>query len=134
MERLQKMMRQLSKKHKENWMLKEKYVDVQFGKGMRHQRVYMSIRDGFYFFISVVMNSPSVRANKQKWNELALMVWQRNADHELITFAFDKQDRLVGLIRHPAEYLDLKELELYVTTLTRECDRFEYLLAGGDQF
>jgi len=133
-ERLQKMMRQLSKKHKENWTLKEKYVNVQFGKGMRHQRVYMFIRDGFYFFISVVMNSATVRANKQKWNELALMVWQRNADHELITFAFDKQDRLVGLIRHPAEYLDLKELELYVTTLTRECDRFEYLLAGGDRF
>jgi len=134
MERLQKMMRQLSNKHKENWTFKEKYVEVQLGKGMRHQRVHIYLKDGFYFFKSVVMSSAAVRANKQEWNELALMAWQRNADHELITFGFDTQDRLVGLIRHPAKYLDLKELELYVTTLTRECDRFEYLLAGGDKF
>ena len=134
MERLQKMMRQLSNKHKENWKLHEKYVEVQLGKGMRHQRVYMYLKNGFYFFKSVVLSSAAVRANKQKWNELALIAWQRNADHELITFAFDKHDRLVGLIRHPAEYLDPKELELYITTLTRECDRFEYLVAGGDKF
>lgn len=134
MERLQEMMRQLSKKHQENWVLKEKYVEVQLGKGMRSQRVYMYFSNGFYFFKSVVLSSASVRANKQKWNELALTAWQRNADHELITFGFDAKDRLVGLIRHPAKYLDLNELELYITTLTRECDRFEYLLAGGDRF
>jgi hypothetical protein len=29
---------------------------------------------------------------------------------------------------------DLEELELYITALTRECDRFEYLLAGKDKF
>jgi hypothetical protein len=37
-------------------------------------------------------------------------------------------------IRHPAEHLDPEELELYITALTRECDRFEYLLAGKDKF
>jgi hypothetical protein len=41
---------------------------------------------------------------------------------------------LVGLIRHPVEYLDPEELEHYIVTLTRECDRFEYLLAGQDRF
>ena len=127
MERLQKMMRQLSKKHKENWVLKEKYVEVQLGKGMRSQRVYMYLSNGFYFFKSVVLGRASAKANKEKRNELVLMAWQRNADHELITFGFDTLDRLVCLIRHPAKYLDLEELVLYITILTRECDRFEYL-------
>jgi len=62
------------------------------------------------------------------------MAWQRNADHELVTLELDKHDRLVGLIRHPAEYLDPEELEHYIITLTRECDRFEYLLVGQDRF
>ena len=95
-------MRQLSNKHRENWTLKEKYVDVQLGKGMRHQRVYLYLKGGFYFFVSVVMNSAAVRANKQKWNELALMAWQRNADHELITFAFDSiLDKALALSGRP---------------------------------
>lgn len=134
MDNLLKMMRKLAKKNKESWSLSEKYVDVQLGKGTRHQRVYLFLKGGFYFFKSVVIGSMAVRKNKQRWNELALMAWQRNADHELVNFAFDKQDRLVGLIRHPAEHLNSEELELYIAALTRECDRFEYLLAGKDKF
>ena len=80
------------------------------------------------------MGSAAVKKNIKRRNELVLMTWQRNADHELVTFAFDKQDRLLGLIRHPAEHLDPEELEHYILTLTRECDRFEYLLAGQDRF
>ena len=134
MDNLLKMMRKLIRKHRENWFLTDKYVDVQLGRSMRHQRVYMYHKGGFYFFKSVVMGSMAVRKTKQRWNELILLAWQRNADHEIVNFGFDKQDRLVGLIRHPAEHLDLEELELYITTLTRECDRFEYLLAGKDKF
>ena len=62
------------------------------------------------------------------------MAWQRNADHELVTFAFDKYDRLIGHIRHPADYLDLEELELYLFNLAFECDRFEFIISGGDRF
>jgi uncharacterized protein (DUF1786 family) len=80
------------------------------------------------------MGSAAVKNNVKRWNEIVLMTWRRNADHELVTFAFDKNDRLVGLIRHPADYLDPEELEQYILTLTRECDRFEYLLAGRDRF
>ncbi len=57
------------------------------------------------------------------------MAWERNADHELVTFAFDKYDRLIGHIRHPAEYLDMEELELYIINLSFECDRFEFLIS-----
>jgi hypothetical protein len=134
MDNLLKMMKKLIRKNGENWSLTDKYVDVQLGKSMRHQRVYLYFQGGFYFFKSVVMSSTAVRKNKQRWKELVLMTWQRNADHELVNFGFDKQDRLVGLIRHPAEHLDPEELELYIVALTRECDRFEYLLAGKDKF
>ena len=134
MDKLVKMVQQLSKKYKETWTLYDRHVDVKISRRKRHQRVYLRLRGKYYFFISVVMGSASVRKNKQRWNELVLMTWQRNADHELVTFAFDKNDRLVGLIRHPVEYLDLEELEHYLITLTRECDRYEYLLAGQDRF
>jgi len=56
--------------------------------------------------------------------------WFGNAGNEVVTFAFDRRDRLVGQVRHPADYLDAEELELYVTELARECSRFAYLLTG----
>lgn len=134
MDSLLEMMRRVAKTHKEDWTLKEKYVDVQLGRSMRRQRVYLSLENGFYFFVSVVLGSAAVTKSNRRWNELALMAWQRNAGHELVTFAFDKHNRLVGLIHHPAEHFDPEELELYITTLARECDRFEYLIAGRDKF
>lgn len=134
MDRLLKMMRKLAKTYKGDWTLKEQYVDIRLVRRGRHQRVYMSLEVGFYFFYSVVMGSAAVKKNMQRWNELTLMAWQRNADHELVTFAFDKYDRLIGHIRHPAEYLDLEEIELYISTLAFECDRFEFMISGGDRF
>ncbi len=134
MDKLIKMMRQLSKKHKDSWILHDRYLDVQLPRRKRHQRVYLRLVEQYYFFVSVVMGSTAVTKNDKAWNELALMAWQRNADHEIVNFTFDKQDRLVGVIRHPAKYLDPGELEVYITTLTYECDRFEYLISGSDRF
>ena len=134
MDSLLKMMGQLSKKHMDSWTLNDKYVDVKLTRRNRHQRVYLSLRGEYYFFTSVIMGSTAVTKSDRKWSDLALMAWRRNADHEIVNFAFDKKDRLVGVIRHPAKYLDPEELELYITTLTYECDRFEYLISGSDRF
>ena len=134
MDKLLKMVRQVSKKHKDTWNLHDKCVHVKLSRRKRHQRVYLRLKGQYYFFISVVMGSTSVTKTDRKWNALALMAWRRNADHEIVNFAFDKKNRLVGVIRHPAEYLDPEELELYITTLTYECDRFEYLISGSDRF
>jgi hypothetical protein len=133
-EKLQKMLKPLSKKHKDIWTVHDRYVDVKLSLRNRHQRVYLKLIGHYYFFISVVMGHAAVTKDEERWNELALMAWRRNADHELVNFAFDKRDRLVGLIRHPADYLDPEELELYITTLTYECDRFEYMISGSDRF
>jgi len=134
MDKLLKMMRQLSKKHKDSWTLYDKYVDVKLSRRKRHHRVYLQLKGQYYFFVSVVMGSAAVTKNNRKRNDLALMAWHRNADHEIVNFAFDNKDRLIGVIRHPAKYLDPEELELYITTLTYECDRFEYLISGSDRF
>jgi uncharacterized protein (DUF1786 family) len=134
MDRLLKMVQKVAQNHRNSWSVHEKHVEVQLGETSRRQKVHLRLKNGYYFFISVIMGGAAVKKNLKRWNELVLMAWQRNADHELVTFAFDKRDRLVGLIRHPAEYLDPEELEHYIITLTRECDRFEYLLAGQDRF
>ena len=134
MDKLIEMMHRLSKKYKDSWTLHDRYVDVQLPRRKRHQRVYLRVVGQYYFFVSVVMGSAAVTNSDKTWNELALMAWQRNADHELVSFAFDKTDRLVGVIRHPKDFLDPEELELYITTLTYECDRFEFLIAGSDRF
>jgi len=100
MDKLLKMLRLVSKKHKDSWTPHDKYVDVKLSRRKRHQRVYLKLIGEYYFFISVVMGSTAVTKSDQRWNDLALMAWSRNADHEIVNFAFDKKDRLVGIIRH----------------------------------
>ena len=134
MDKLREMMGQLASKYKDSWILKEKYVDVKLNRRKRHQRVYLHREGKYYTFLSVVMGGVAVTKNSRTWDELALMVWHRNANHEIVSFAFDKMNRLVGVIRHPAEHLDPEELELYIAALTHECDRFEYLISGKDRF
>lgn len=134
MEKLQKMMEPLSKKYKDSWILNGRYVDVKLRRRKRHQRVYLRREGKYYSFVSVIMGSAAVTKSTQTWNELALMAWHRNAEHEIVNFAFDQKNRLVGVIRHPAMYLDPEELELYIAALTHECDRFEYLISGRDRF
>jgi hypothetical protein len=104
------------------------------GSSGRHQKIHFE-RDGTdYLMTTVILGSTLVTNDVSKWRCLAKLAWHRNAEHEIVTFAFDKRDRLVGQIRHPADHLDYQELELYVTTLATECDRFEYLLSGRDIF
>jgi hypothetical protein len=134
MEKVHKIMNQLSRKYSDSWIICQGYVDVKLRRRKRHQRVYIRRKGKYYTFTSVVMGSVAVTKSTKTWNELTLMAWDRNANHEIVSFAFDKTDRLVGVIRHPAEHLDPRELELYITVLTFECDRFEYLISGKDRF
>lgn len=83
---------------------------------------------------AVVLPASDVTATADGWRNLARLAWQRNADTDVVTFTFDDRDRLVGRVRHPAETMDIEELSLYVRSLVRECDRFEYLLSGLDRF
>ncbi len=104
------------------------------GLGIRQQSVEIRIVDEDYELTSVVLSASDVTASDDNWRALARLAWQRNADTDVVTFTFDNRDRLVGRVRHPAATLDHEELSLYVRSLVRECDRFEYLLSGMDRY
>ncbi len=57
---------------------------------------------------------------------LAYRIWRKNAEKELVTFAFEKRNCLVGVIEQPIATLDREDLRLYIESLAQECDRFEY--------
>ena len=61
-------------------------------------------------------------------------MWRRNAQKQLVCFTFDNSDRLIGQILQRIETFDAEELVLYVNTLARECDEYEYRLSGIDRF
>ena len=134
---MNKLVRQVTRLSKE--------IDCQFDKtkqkivlsvaaGQRSQKISITKQDRDYCLTSVILGTKQVTSRAKRWRELAKLAWHRNAEHQLVTFAFDKQERLVGQIRHPAEHLDYEELKVYVRALARECDRFEYLLSGDDEY
>ena len=81
---------------------------------------------------STVVGRDFVTADDDAWRALAYRAWRKNALKDLVTFAFDSDDQLIGLIEQPVTTLDHEELQLYVETLAKECDRFEYVLTGRD--
>ena len=117
-----------------NWHHDGRYIDSDLPKSGRKQRIHIEIQGGECVFWSTILGSKTLTQNVHEWNRNVLLAWQRNTEHDLVTFAFDKTDRLVGVVRHPLVHLDAEEVEQYITVLTRECDRFEYLLTGGDKF
>lgn len=102
----------VSKRH--DWDVDGDEIRVFTRGGERGQTVYISTVDEMYVLTSVVLGARAVTKSPKRWRRLALLAWQRNAEHQIVTFAFDRQDRLVGRIEHPVKYLDPEELELYV--------------------
>ncbi len=107
-------------------------VRVALKKRARTQVVHFTRLDDRYVFRSVVLPSDQVTATARTWRDLAYRTWRRNATKDLITFLFDETHALIGVIEAAATTLDLEELRMYVETLARECDRFEYALTGED--
>jgi hypothetical protein len=86
-----------------------------------------------YVFLSVIAGREVVVRNQRRKRELARSVWRKNALNEIVTFAFDDLDRLIGVVEQPVATVDHEEVRGYIETLARECDRFEYALTGEDQ-
>jgi hypothetical protein len=101
--------------------------------GRRRQRVHLERRGDRYVFWSRVVGPKIVTRTDREWRELAYRSWRKNGFKELVGFSFDRRDCLIGVIQQLAATLDREELVLYIDTLARECDRFEYKLTGGDE-
>ena len=105
---------------------------VTLHEGGRSQKIRVSRDEDRYVARSVVLPASAVTRTQAHWRRLAYRAWRRNAAKALVTFAFDDEDRLVGLIEVPVATLDHEKLDVYVETLAKECDRFEYALTGED--
>ncbi|HXV59909.1 MAG TPA: hypothetical protein VEK15_04385 [Vicinamibacteria bacterium] len=132
--RLEQLVQSIPASNRKAWYVDGERINVAVRGGSRHQTITIERVENLYRLESVVLGTASVTKNVKRWRKLALLVWEKNAQHQIVTFGFDRRDRLVGHIEHQADYLDPEELELYVNTLARECDRFEYLLTGKDLF
>jgi hypothetical protein len=92
---------------------------------MARQKVHMSRRGDSYLFLSPVVGRAFASRSDRDWRALAYRAWRKNDLKEIVTFSFDRHDRLIGVIEQPAKSLHREELVLYLETLARECDRFE---------
>ena len=122
----------LSRRSDRGWTLEGDTIQVSLREGGRSQTVRVSQEEDRYVFRSVVLSSSSATRTRNRRRRVAYRAWRRNGSKPLVTFAFDDEDRLIGLIEVPAATLDHEELDLYIETLARECDRFEYVLTGVD--
>ena len=114
------------------WKHSEGRVEVPTEQEGRQQGIDIELDDEHWEFRSVVLGTEAVTRKDKVWRELAVRAWLRNDATNLVTFTFDSRDQLIGLIRHPAAHLDAEELDMYLSVLAAECDRFEYVLSGVD--
>ncbi|MCA9757578.1 MAG: hypothetical protein KDA27_17365, partial [Candidatus Eisenbacteria bacterium] len=133
MERIEQLIRQLPASKRSHWeILGPGKIDVSMRGGARRQKVTVALEGTSYVFRSVVLRSAFVTRNVTRWRRLAVMAWERNCGHQVVTFGFDAEDQLVGAVEHPAAFLDAEELWAYVEALAWECDRLEEVVVGGD--
>ncbi len=115
------------------WTRKEGRVDVELWPDGRRQKVQISHQGSLYRFWSVVANRRHLPSSNKAIRDLTYRAWRKNDLKDLVTFSFDNRERLIGVIEQPIESLHREELVLYIETLARECDRFEYQILGSDR-
>jgi len=118
-------------KKKLPWIRSGRSVIVELCEDGRKQRIRLKRDKDIYVFYSMIHKGSLIKGKRLR-REIAYRAWRKNDMKDLITFAFDDRDNLVGVIEQPVLTLDYEELKLYIETLARECDRFEYILTGDD--
>lgn len=120
-------------RHRLPWRRRGAVVEVSLWESGHSHRVHLERRDDRYRFWSVVVGAAVVTRGQDAWRNLAYRAWRKNALKEMVGFSFDCEHRLIGLVEQPAATVDREELVLYVETVARECERFEYKLSGHDR-
>ena len=124
---------ELIKRENLPWTRDGNGILVEFSDQGRRQRVQFFHRGDDYVLASPVVSAAFVNKSAMHRRDLAFRTWRRNALKAVVSLAFDKRGRLMGVIEQPAETLHDKELRFYVETLAQECDRYEYILTGSDR-
>ena len=95
MDRVLSMARRLASERDE-WTLNGNLVEVALAGAGRHQSVLIREQGDEFVLTSVVLGSAFVTKPRQRWQQLTKLAWMRNADHQIVTFAFDRRHRLRG--------------------------------------
>ena len=111
------------------WRRKDRRVRISLSRNGRSQKIHLARRKDRYVLSSVVAHAGAVKEDRRS---LAYRLWRRNALKDVVTFAIDRRERVVGRIDQPIESMHDRELKFYLETLARECDRLEYILTGVD--
>lgn len=112
-----------------------KDVLIRLDRADRTQKIRISQKNDTYQFSSVVAQVRDVAGQgAESRNTLLFRILCRNALKPIVFLYIDGRDRVVGMVTCPISSTHAKEIELYLTTLARDCDRFEYVLGGNDKF
>ena len=111
-----------------------KHLLIRLDRSDRTQRIRVAQQDSTYQFTSVVARVKDVvgRGNRAR-SDLVFRILCRNALKPIVFLHIDDRDRVIGQVTCPVSTADAPEIEFYLTTLARDCDRFEYILLGLDQ-
>ena len=103
-------------------------IDVKFADG-RGQTVQVDDKapEGLRLW-SVAAQASVARALPDSY----AYTWRRNRVTELVGFRVEPSGRIIGEAFVPGVGLTADEWELYVLSVARASDRFEYLLTGAD--
>jgi len=113
------------------WSRQGKRIRVELDGQDRSQLVRLERHGDRYVLSSVVAGGDLVRRRRRR--DLAYRIWRRNASKSVVTFRLDERDHVLGVIEQPVISMHDDELRFYVEVLAKECDRFEYVLTGGDR-
>lgn len=102
--------------------------------GGRSQNVFVGRDRDRYVFTSVVLSAERVARQRKNLSAFVDRLWRRNRQTDVVNFTFDRENRLIGRIEHPADTLDAEELYFYLSRLAIECDRLEFVMTGQNRF
>ena len=110
------------------------FVFIELNRIDRTQKVHLKRKnDTTYEFSSVVARIKDVTdPTTEERNALLFRIWRRNALKPFVSLSIDNRDRVVGTVTCPVQSTHAEKIEFYLTTLARDCDRFEYILSGSD--
>ncbi|MCX6929334.1 MAG: YbjN domain-containing protein [Verrucomicrobia bacterium] len=102
-------------------------VEVRFDNG-RSQKVAVEDHSDAFLVCSTVARAATV----SEMPDAAMRAWIRNRSVTLVGFRVDERGRMIGEAWILKAGLTAAEFQLYVRTVSQECDRFEFQLTGSD--
>lgn len=115
-----------------SWERKGSVIEVELHRG-RRQRVRVVERNGATHFWSRILPTRFVQADGVRWTQLTLRTWRKNAHADLVGFAFDHRDRMIGFAEYPSLDPRDRDLRLCIEAVAQESDRIEHLILGIDR-